>query len=592
MAKKVGLNGWLQRVRETGEHSDVVVRVTGEEFRLHMLPLRNESGYFRDLPSSSNGIEQVDEKTGCKLVNIHHLPGGVEGFAIAVNMCYLIKPSFTVKNVALVCAAAEFLAMEDVTESARKFMHSNIFSHWRYCVNYLQNYTRIGSPVDEYVEFRCQKVLATACVKCFTEIKHVSAPSAYISGPLTAVPPKQSSSACQTLTELLVQVCSLPDIYAAEIINTLVDSDVNLNLKCRQGRNVRRWLESVIDDECQSDKARCYVLLCLSRMLLKNAPTKRPWMELSSQYWCSLLEHADQLLPLLGDPLKERLIGVKAMLEEKIGESLNEMDEYLRDYKFGPDTLMSLVEYYISMGEYTEQSLEEIAGDVDRFLWFYANECSISVDAFISLVKAFPPSARDCHDTIYGAIEKLISTAPNCSAEEQQQLWSLIDHFKLSPSVNERALNNPVFLSQPEILESVLLHHSQELAKVDDTDGRHLRHIMQKVINASLKLLEENSRRSREILELQRQYGELLGCRSQMLNPEGIVDLLGKQHHSNLSQNSSLQRESETEESEISDSPSLATVSSTGATSNRSSSHMAMLPRRNVEPPYPYQTIS
>lgn len=75
MAKKVGLNGWLQRVRETGEHSDVVVRVTGEEFRLHMLPLRNESGYFRDLPSSSNGIEQVDEKTGCKLVNIHHLPG-------------------------------------------------------------------------------------------------------------------------------------------------------------------------------------------------------------------------------------------------------------------------------------------------------------------------------------------------------------------------------------------------------------------------------------------------------------------------------------------------------------------------------------
>jgi hypothetical protein len=27
-------------------------------------------------------------------------------------------------------------------------------------------------------------------------------------------------------------------------------------------------------------------------------------MELSSQYWCSLLEHADLLLPLLDEPLK------------------------------------------------------------------------------------------------------------------------------------------------------------------------------------------------------------------------------------------------------------------------------------------------
>jgi hypothetical protein len=118
-----------------------------------------------------------------------------------------------------------------------------------------------------------------------------------------------------------------------------------------------------------------------------------------------------------------------------------------------------------------------------------------------------------------------------------------------------------------------LQHHSQELAKVDDTDGRHLRHIMQKVINASLKLLEENSRRSREILELQKQYGELLGCRSQMLDHEGIVDLLRR--HSVDSGHGNGGPLSETEESEISDSPSIAT-SSTGATS-----HLAMLPWRS-----------
>jgi len=228
----------------------------------------------------------------------------VEGFAIAADMCYLLKPTFTVHSVAQVHAAAEFLTVDEITEATKRFMHAHIFSHWRHCTSFLQHYERTGAPVDEYIEFRCHKVIATACVKAFTEIKHVSPPSAYISGPLTPAAPLKAppSSACQSLTELLVAVCSLPDRHAAEIINTLVDSDVNLSLKCRQGRNVRCWLESVMEDECGNDRARCWVILCLSRMLLKNAPAKRPWMELSSQYWCCLLEHADLLLPLLDDP--------------------------------------------------------------------------------------------------------------------------------------------------------------------------------------------------------------------------------------------------------------------------------------------------
>lgn len=179
-------------------------------------------------------------------------------------------------------------------------------------------------------------------------------------------------------------------------------------------------------------------------------------------------------------------------------------------------------------------------------------------------MQVFPSSSRASHDTIYGAIEKLLSHVPECSEEEQQQLWGLVDHFKLSPSMNERALNNPMFLSQPEILESVLQHHSQELAKVDETDGHHLRHIMHKVINASLKLLEENSRRSREILELQKQCGELLTCRTQLLENDEISRLLRKPTSDPAKKNFCLQ-DSETEESEASDIPSIATVSTSGA---------------------------
>jgi hypothetical protein len=82
----------------------------------------------------------------------------VEGFAIAADMCYLLKPSFTVHSVARVHAAAEFLAMDEITESTKRFMHAHVFSHWRQCVAFLQHYQRVGAPVDEYVEFRCHKV--------------------------------------------------------------------------------------------------------------------------------------------------------------------------------------------------------------------------------------------------------------------------------------------------------------------------------------------------------------------------------------------------------------------------------------------------
>lgn len=60
-----------------GECGDVVVRVNEEqEFRLHMLPLMNASGYFRNLPSSSSGGDElVHQPTGCKFVTIHDLPG-------------------------------------------------------------------------------------------------------------------------------------------------------------------------------------------------------------------------------------------------------------------------------------------------------------------------------------------------------------------------------------------------------------------------------------------------------------------------------------------------------------------------------------
>ncbi|CAM6127568.1 unnamed protein product [Calypogeia fissa] len=533
MAIKEGgcFNGWLQRVRRTGEYSDLLIRIGSVDFHLHMLPFLNASSFFRDLPrvvssypaaevvgtehvgvESELGYGSVPLSTPCvQVVDLSDLPGGADGFSAAADFCYLMKPNFTLQNVAQIRAVAEFLGMVDLLESTKKFLYVNVFSHWRFSAAFLQQYKRVDSPVDDFIESRCLKVIVMACTKAFTETKYLSAPMPLARSVSSGA--AWQSSPSQALTEIIVQFVSLPDLYVEEVVECLVEMQINLNLKCRQGRNVRSWLDSVLTDECVSDTASCWMVLCLSRLLLKCAPTSRPWLELSSQYWCSLLEHVDRLFAVVDEPMKERLVPVKRLMEHKIGASLFEIDDYLRAYKFGPETLLSLVQHFIAEGDYGDEALEEIVEEVEGFIWKYAEGAAsaLSFDVFVALVKAFPPGAWQSHDTLYGAIEKLLLKTNSYSADEKQRLWRLIDRSKLSPVEYEKALNNPNFLCQPHILESVLQEHSEELSMVADGDGRNLRQIMQKVMNASLQLLEENSRRSKEILELQKQYAALLG---------------------------------------------------------------------------------
>jgi hypothetical protein len=269
-----------------------------------------------------------------------------------------------------------------------------------------------------------------------------------------------------------------------------------------------------------------------------------------------------------------RLVDIKRILERRIGAGLDELDEDLHSYELEPDTLLALVGYYVEQGplDETSESVAEIAGEVDKFLWTYAETGSIDSDMFISLCTALP---RQSHDSIFGAIEKLLTTRPDAatSPADKQRLWRLVDPGLLSPAVHERALNNPGFLSQPHVLEMVLQQHSEELAKVPDAvdSAPSMRPIMQKVINASLKLLEENSRRSREIAELQHQYSalQLLGgkmmrsCEESPASTPCWGPSLTITHRSTSSLMHEAQTETETEGSELdSETPSVATVSS------------------------------
>jgi len=85
--------------------------------------------------------------------------------------------------------------------------------------------------------------------------------------------------------------------------------------------------------------------------------------------------------------LQVRLADVKKVLEHRIGVGMEELDDYLHCYRFVPETLMSMIGYYVNEADPDPESLDEVAGEVDGFLWNFAETGSIAPDVFLSLFK-------------------------------------------------------------------------------------------------------------------------------------------------------------------------------------------------------------
>lgn len=76
-----GFAAWLQRVRRSGEYSDITVEVDGLELHLHLLPLLNASAYFRTLTAHPNWPRSPitactgSGDVGARKVSLTGLPG-------------------------------------------------------------------------------------------------------------------------------------------------------------------------------------------------------------------------------------------------------------------------------------------------------------------------------------------------------------------------------------------------------------------------------------------------------------------------------------------------------------------------------------
>ena len=99
-----------------------------------------------------------------------------------------------------------------------------------------------------------------------------------------------------------------------------------------------------------------------------------------------------------------KLVEVKTVLERRIGVSLDEIDEYLHAYKFGPETLLAMVGYFLEEGDPDQRAFEEIAGEIDGFLWTYSETGTINPDTFLALFEVSRSLGLPATPTLYWGV--------------------------------------------------------------------------------------------------------------------------------------------------------------------------------------------
>ncbi|KAE9466816.1 hypothetical protein C3L33_01289, partial [Rhododendron williamsianum] len=85
---------------------DVIIHAGGTAFSLHKFPLVSKCGYIRKLVS-----QPTDDNLSS--IELPDVPGGAEAFELATKFCYGVNFEITIKNIAMLRCAAEYLEMTE-----------------------------------------------------------------------------------------------------------------------------------------------------------------------------------------------------------------------------------------------------------------------------------------------------------------------------------------------------------------------------------------------------------------------------------------------------------------------------------------------
>ncbi len=135
--------------RNSGELSDIVVDIDGEEFHLHKFPLFVRSNYFKNLSfTPSNTNDNVSR------VSLDNFPGGARTFAIIADYCYNKSVQINADNVIATRCAAEYLEMTNgYGRSGLSMLTDNILFDLTYSYKSKRDYNASLALLERAAEY-------------------------------------------------------------------------------------------------------------------------------------------------------------------------------------------------------------------------------------------------------------------------------------------------------------------------------------------------------------------------------------------------------------------------------------------------------
>ncbi|XP_076957576.1 BTB/POZ domain-containing protein At3g44820-like [Bidens hawaiensis] len=416
---------------------------------LLQFPLLSRSGKIEKLIKETQNIDE-----GTFFITLEEIPGGTEGFLVAVKFCYGVHVELSPKNVVMVYFLADYLEMIDVYgddnlfSKAERYFHKNVLKNWKDCMVALETCETFVKRADD-LQIICKCLNAMSAMVCTD--------SSLFGWPMMMYGRLQSPGGSILWN----------GIDTGARIQS-VESDWWFDDASRLGVGLfERFIKTSEAKGIQPEKLTGAIMYYCGKFLhglgrwqdwpvtktksISNYNTKSDKIDQRL-----LLETIVQLLPqtkgksvcrfLLGLLCFGLILGVndkcQESLERRIGMQLNlaTLDGLMipsysdSDTLYNTDCVERIISYFLTCEETGSITIlsRDVTKLVDSYMAEIAPDVNLKPEKLYSLAQALPEVSRSLSDGLYRALDIYFEAHPWLHEKEKEQLCHVIDCNKLS----------------------------------------------------------------------------------------------------------------------------------------------------------------
>ncbi|KAK9061587.1 hypothetical protein SSX86_018769 [Deinandra increscens subsp. villosa] len=438
-----------------GLPSDLTIVIDRVNFHLHKFPLLSRSGKIEKLIKET---ESNDKDKGTCFITLEEIPGGTNGFLVAVKFCYGVHVELTPRNIVMVYCLADYLEMTDAYGDdnlfckAENYFHKNVLKNWKDCMVALQNCKTFVAKADD-LQIICKCLNAISTMVCTDSslfgwpmmmYGRLQSPGGSIlwngidTGARIQSPESDwwfddASRLCVALFERLVKTLKAKGIQPEKLTGAIM----YYCGKCLHG--LGRWQGGQITKTKSIANVSMGNDIIDQRFLLETMVELLPQTKCKSV--CRFLLGLLRVGLILGANSKcqdslERMIGMQLDLATLDGLMIPTYSD--SDTLYNTEFVERIIDYYLAseeMGSTVSSSLvpsRNVSKLVDSYMAEIASDVNLKPEKLHSLAQALPESSRSLSDGLYRAMDIYFEAHPWLSEKEKERLCHVINCQKLS----------------------------------------------------------------------------------------------------------------------------------------------------------------